>query len=342
MAEIRSYPFSRHLRSNQSTQTLLYKKGALVREGRGLALWFRPLTAAIAEVPLDDREVTFLFRGRTADFQEAVVQGVIAYRVVDAKQLAERIDFTINLERGTWNREPLEQLSGLLTQLAQEVSQNYLAQSDLVVALRQGVDALRGRLTDGLMADALLAAMGVEVTAVRVATVQPTAEMDKALQTPTRESLHQQADEATFARRAQAVDKERAIEENELANRIELARREQQLITEEGENARRRATDEADAQRIVTEAAAEKREILSRAEAQALELMEKVRVAFEGERLDAFRDLPPLVLMMLTAKEVASGLGQVEHLYLTPDILGPIVARFMSGVQNPVPVGADV
>ena len=51
---------------------------------------------------------------------------------------------------------------------------------------------------------------------MRVAAVAPTSEMEKALQQPTREAIQQDADEATFRRRALAVEKERAIAENEL------------------------------------------------------------------------------------------------------------------------------
>lgn len=340
MAEIRRYPVARHLRGDQTAQTLYFRSGRLTRSGRGLAFWYRPMTAAVAEVPLDDREVPFLFHGRTADFQQAVVQGVIAYRVADAEKLADRVDFTIDLDTGVWRRTPLEQLAGLLTQLAQELAHDYLARTELVVTLREGVDRLRARLADGLTSDALLTAMGVEVTAVRVATVQPTAEMDKALQTPTRETIQQQADEATFARRAQAVDKERAIAENELANRIELARREQQLIAQEGENAQRRATDEAEAARIATAAAAEKRRVLAGAEAGAITAMEGARVAAERDRLEAYRDLPATVLVTLAAKELAANLGKVDHLYLTPDLLGPIATRFLETARAPQPAGA--
>ena len=55
--------------------------------------------------------------------------------------------------------------------------------------------------------------MGLEVVTVRVADVSPSAELKRALQTPTFERLQQQADEATFERRALAVEKERAIAE---------------------------------------------------------------------------------------------------------------------------------
>jgi regulator of protease activity HflC (stomatin/prohibitin superfamily) len=335
MAEIHKYPMVRHLRGDQAAHTLVFRKGRLARSGRGLALWFRPLAAAIAEVPLDDREAPFLFHGRTSDFQQAIVQGVIAFRITNPQQLAERVDFTIDLDTGAWRRTPLEQLSGLLTQLAQELAHSYLAQTELVVSLREGVGRLRGRLTDALTRDQLLNEMGVEVTAVRVATVQPATDMDKALQTPTRESIQQQADQATFARRAQAVEKERAIAENELTNKVELARQEERLIAQEGENAQHRATDEAEALRIATEAAASKRQVMAAAEAAAITAMEGARVNAERDRLAAYQDLPSTVLLGMAAREVAANLGKVEHLYLTPDLLGPLAARLLDGTGGP-------
>ena len=65
--------------------------------------------------------------------------------------------------------------------------------------------------------------------------------VERALQTPTRERVQQEADRATFERRALAVERERAIAENELQNQIELARREEQLVAQRGANERRRA-----------------------------------------------------------------------------------------------------
>ena len=75
----------------------------------------------------------------------------------------------------------------------------------------------------------------------RVRSVRAEADMEKFLQTPAREQAQTEADKSTFERRALAVERERAIAENELANRIELAVREQELVTQEGTNARTRA-----------------------------------------------------------------------------------------------------
>ena len=103
------------------------------------------------------------------------------------------------------------------------------------------------------MSATLLAAV-----AVRLTNLAPTSELERALQTPTFEALQQKADEATFARRALAVEKERAIAENELATKTELARRETVLIAQEAENARDRAAGVAEARGLEAASEAER------------------------------------------------------------------------------------
>src|SRR5512139_978213 len=117
MAEIRNFGFVRHLRSEPTSHILKYRRGALQKSGRGLAFWFLPLSASIAEVPVDDRELPFLFHGRSADFQDVTAQGVVTYRVVDPVRISERVDFTLDLSSGAYTKQPLEKLSLLLTQL---------------------------------------------------------------------------------------------------------------------------------------------------------------------------------------------------------------------------------
>src|SRR4029078_8467753 len=120
MADIRRFGFVRHLRAETSSHVLYFRGDKLRRGGRGLALWFSPFAASIAEVPVDDREVTFAIHGRSADFQDVVVQGNLAYRIGDPAATAGRVDFSIDLRRGSHLRQPLEKLASALTQLAQQ------------------------------------------------------------------------------------------------------------------------------------------------------------------------------------------------------------------------------
>ena len=100
MADITSFLFVRHLRADNSAHVLRYRRGKLVKSGRGLAFWFSPMTASIAEVPVDDRELSLSVTARSSDFQDVSVQGVITYRVADPVALAERVDFTIDTRTG--------------------------------------------------------------------------------------------------------------------------------------------------------------------------------------------------------------------------------------------------
>src|SRR3712207_2496051 len=132
MATIQRFPLVRHLRSQPTYHVLRYRRGVLRREGPGLAFWFRPANTAVAEVPIDDRELPFLFRVRSADFQELVVQGVITFRVAEPAALARRVDFTLHLETGRWAQAPLEQVAGLLSQLAQLFASTELVKQDVL------------------------------------------------------------------------------------------------------------------------------------------------------------------------------------------------------------------
>ena len=316
MATIQRFPFVRHLRSEPTYHVLRYRNGDLRRDGAGLAFWFRPIATAVAEVPIDDRELPFLFRVRSADFQELAVQGVITFRVGEPQALARRVDFTLDLETGRWAQAPLEQVAGLLSQLAQQFVVDELGKQDVRAILHAGVAPIRQRIERGLRAEPALGELGIELVAVRVADVAPSAEVEKALRQPTREAIQQRADEATFQRRAMAVEKERAIAENELANRIELARREEELVARSGANDRLRATEEAATKRIAAEGRAAE-----------IELVEEARIRAERERAEIQAAQPPEVLRALALQELAGALGAVDHLTVTPDLLQPLLAK---------------
>ena len=327
MAEITTYPLLRHLRAEPTAQVLRYRRGRLARRGPGLAFWFAPHSTAVAEVPLGNQELPFVFHARSADFQQLIVQGVITFRFGDPELVARRVDFTLDLKSGNWTETPLEQVHGLLVQIAQQYVIDELLALDLRAILANGVAPIRERITSGLAAEPTLADLGVEIVAVRVAALSPAGDVEKALAQPTRETIQQQADEATFARRALAVEKERAIAENELQNRIELARREQQLVTQHGTNERRRAEEEAAARAITAKATDENKRMAATRRADAVKELETVRLEAERRRAEIESGLGTQILLALAARELAAQLGKVEHLTVTPELLTPLLGR---------------
>ena len=329
MAEITRFGLVRHLRADASSHVLLYRGDQLRRSGRGLAFWFSPFAISLAEVPVDDREVALVVHGRSADFQDVVVQGAITFRIVIPEMTAFRVDFSIDPRRGTYLRQPLERLALMLTQLAQQRAQSYLKDAALRDLITSGQDGVRLAIEEGLEEAPLLNDLGLQVVAVRISSVKPDAEVERALEAPTRERIQEEADEATFRRRAQAVEKERAIQENEMQNQIELARREQQLIEQRGQNSRREATEKAEAARIDSEAQAARARLASQAQAAGIQAVEGARTTVEKDRLEAYRTMPAGVVAALAAQELAGKLQRIEHLNITPDLLAPLLANLL-------------
>jgi regulator of protease activity HflC (stomatin/prohibitin superfamily) len=321
MADITKFWFLRHLRATPTAYIRHTAKGKSVHAGAGAAFWFLPLNAALSEIPVDDREQPLVFHARTADFQDVLVQASITYRVAEPETAAARIDFGISPETGQWRARPLEQVGDLLTQLAQQQALTVLAGMDLTAALTDGMAAVRGAVAAGLRGDERISATGLTVVDVRVVALRAEADVERALQTPVRERVQQDADRAGYERRAVAVERERAIAENEMQSKIELARREEQLVEQKGRNDRKRATEAAAAGEIEAAAAADRQRLLAAAEAEAARAVGVARAEVAAAGLAPYRELDHTLVFALAVKELAANLPEIGSLTITPDVL---------------------
>lgn len=331
MADITRRAGWRHLRSAPTAHIRHHRRGRLVHDGTGLSFWYRSLSAALSEVPVNDRELAMAFHARTADFQDVSVQSTVTYRIGEPEAAATRLDFSIDPDTGAWRGAPLEQIATLLTETAQQHALDVLARTPLAAALVDGVAAVRDRITDGLAAEPRLPATGIEVVAVRVVAIRPEPEVERALRTPAREQIQQEADRATYERRAVAVERERTIAENELASKIELARQEERLVDQRGTNARREAEESAAADSVRAEAEALRKVRLARAEAEAAREVGEARAAAQAAWLRVHGEVDAATLHALAVTRAAENLPRVEHLTLSPDVLTGLLAKLGGG-----------
>lgn len=327
MAAITTYPLVRHLRGSATSHVQHLVNGRVKHAGTGAGFWFRPLTAVLSEVPVDDRELSTVLTGRTADLQQVSATATLTFRFIEPDLAARTLDFGIDPRTGQWLATPLEQIASVLSETAAGHATRVLARLTLAEVLAHGMDEVAGAVLAGLGASDQLRSTGVTVLGCRISLFRPSPDVEKALATPARELLQQEADRATFERRALAVEREAAIGENELANQIELARREEHLVAQRGANARRAAEEEAASARIATAAEADRVERLAAANAASTRLVGQAEADSEQARLDAYRDLPEQILTGLALRELATALGNVDQLVLTPDLLSPLLAR---------------
>ncbi len=336
----------RRLRAEPNQLILHYRGGRLVTKGAGIAYWFSPLSAAIAMLPIEDCQSTFVLNEHSADFQPIKVQSTITYRIADPEKAAGRFNFSLSIDKGVWLEQPLDRLASVLAQRALPVVRKLISAQPLEAVLRQGSEQVRAALVQALTSDPEIAAMGLQLVSLVIDQIVPSAELEKALGTPMREAVQARADEAQFQRRAQAVEKERAIKENELATELELERRQQELIRKRGENALLQAQQEAasqrtqveaaiERQRLQTEAAAQQTKINAQAQAEAQQLLAAQAAAAMREQHGIWRDTPPAAATAMALGQLATKLQSIGHLNITPDLLGQSFTQLLRDQAAP-------
>ena len=74
---------------------------------------------------------------------------------------------------------------------------------------------------------------------------------------------------------------------------------------------------------IETSSQAKRAKIEAEAGANRIRELEAAKVEAEGERMKIYSELPSSVLVGLAARELAGKLNTIEHLNITPELLGP-------------------
>jgi regulator of protease activity HflC (stomatin/prohibitin superfamily) len=186
----------RHVRTNPNVHVMHYRRGAVIQSAPGVAFWVWPLSDSVVAVPTDDRDLTLVIHGRSSDYQDVAVQGILTYRTSDPERLAGRVDFSLNLESGSYVSEPIERVEVLLSQLAQEEVLRYLARTSIRELLSDGIARLREAVDAALAAAPQVPEFGLVVSSVRITGVRPDPDLEKAIEAPMRERIKQESDEA--------------------------------------------------------------------------------------------------------------------------------------------------
>lgn len=281
---------------------LQYTSGRVTREGTGLSFFYWQHNTQIVAVPTSSIEANFVFNEVTRNFQEVTLQGQFTYRIRDPKLAASLLNFAIDPRRGTHVSDDPEKLAGRISNIVQIETRKEIQRRSLEETLRDA-QTIAETVLQGLRTSDVLKGLGVELLNVYVLSTRPTPEIGKALEAEYRESLLRQADEATYARRAAAIDQERTIKEKELGSDKAIEEQRRELIVLQGDNARQEAEN--------------------RGKALELEAAYKARAA-ETE-LAVFRTLDPRTLLAVAMKEMGQNAGQIGNLTITSEILASLL-----------------
>lgn len=221
-------------------------RGNVTKEGEGISGFYMPFRTTIEMISVAASDQPFAFQEISEDNQEVILQGGFIYRIVDPKRAIGIYNFSIDPRTREYQTEDNRKLPEHVLQLVRGEARKVIQATPLEKLLVMGED-LAHRVTESLAGKDIVSQVGIDFKTLHFEAIRPKPEIAKALEATYRESLLQRADEAIYARRAQAVEKERIIKENEMRTLIEMEQKRRQLVELEGANTLQAANYKAQA-----------------------------------------------------------------------------------------------
>jgi hypothetical protein len=218
----------RFIKSQPTTHLMQFRGGRLVREGAGLSFFYYAPAATLVAVPVASHDCPFMLDLVTADFQSVTVQGQVTYRISEPRRTAAMMDFSLRPNGKDYASEDPARLADRVAQQVEVIVQQAVQALDLKQALRASALIARTAQKE-LGVQPEIAALGLEILGVSIMSVKPTPDIARALEAEAREQNLQAADDAVYTRRMSAVEKERAIRENELDTDIAVEQKKRQI-----------------------------------------------------------------------------------------------------------------
>jgi len=218
----------RFIKAQPTTYLLKYRAGAVVEEGAGLSTFYYGPATSLVAIPIGSRDAAFIFQQIARDFQTLTIQGQVTYRIGEPKKAAAMLNFTLKRDGKTYESDDPEELPQRVLGAVEVLAQQAVKDMTLKEAQRAS-DRIAEAIATGLQRRADIDALGLEILGVAVRAVKPTPETAKALEAEAREAILKTADEAIFARRNFAVERERAIRESELDTEIAVEQKKRSI-----------------------------------------------------------------------------------------------------------------
>ena len=276
----------------------------------------------------------FIFSESTRDYQTVTIQGQITYKIANPKQLADILDFTVN-GNGVYKKDDTEKLNQTIVNEAQTATSSFIHQLGLKEAIRSA-KSVEKNITEGLSASTAIQLLGIEILSINILAIKATPEMERALETETREKLQQEADEAIYTRRNFAVEQERKIKESELNTEIAVEEKNKQIAEKQAETEVQKAENELKLREMKVQAdiAVENKRKLLLEQKTANERKEADTQGYVLETtLKPYKDLDwkiltalnnntdPKFSIALAFRELAENAGKIGNLNISPDLL---------------------
>jgi regulator of protease activity HflC (stomatin/prohibitin superfamily) len=326
------------IKFDSMTYVIKFKNGKVANEGRGLSFFYYAPSTSISAIPIASNNLPFIFNETTKDYQTISIQGQITYKIGNPRQLADVLDFTVN-SNGIYKKDDTEKLNQTIVNEAQTATSSFIHQLGLKEAIRSAKTVV-SNITDGLSNSQAIKMLGIEILSINILAIRATPEMERALETETREKLQQEADQAIYERRNFAVEQERKIKESELNTEIAVEEKKKQIAEKQSESDIQRATNDRKLREMKVQAdisvenqrkqLIEQKSNNERKEAETqgyvLETTLKPYKELDWKILTALNNnADPRFNISLAFREMAENAGKIGTLNITPELLDTLL-----------------
>ncbi len=313
----------RFIKVQPTTYLLQYKSGKIVREGAGLSFFYYAPTTSIAAVPIGSQDIPFIFKEMSSDFQEIAIQGQVTYRIINPRQIAQLLNFSLDSTGKAYISDDPEKLPQRVINLIRVMIRKQLQNLSLRKALASS-DFLTDTVIGSISEAKEISSVGVEVMGFSILSITPNPDTARALEAETREQLLKEADEAIYARRNSAVEQERAIKENELKTEIAIQEKQHEMRQAD---LKFNISFEENKKQLV-ELSVENARQEAESKAYSVSAMMKALSGVDPKTLQALASLgmKPEQLIALAFQELAGRAGRIGQLNVSPDLLRELMS----------------
>jgi hypothetical protein len=278
----------------------------------------------LVAVPLASKDIPFVFREVTADFQEITLQGQITYRILDPARTALMIDFSVT-PKGDYIAEddPEELLADRLVSTLQVIARSIVQEGSLSKTLASA-DHIVNESLARLRSSEPVTLLGLDILSLSLTAIKPTPEIARALEAESRELLQMKSDQAIYLRRNASVEEERRIKESELNTLIAVENKQREI--NETRMAASIALEEQRAALIDQKVENERKDADSKAYALTTSLKPLENADWRLLMALSAKDGDPRFAISLAFQELAENAQKIGQLNVSPDLLTALMA----------------
>lgn len=328
-----------YIKADPSTHLMQYKNGVVTKQGLGTSFFYYAPSSSLVAIPINSKELPFVFRMQTQDYQEISIQGQVTYRIVNPNDAAKQLNFTINAN-GRYLSEDPDKVEERVLRSVQVSVRNQIERRKLREALTCAM-LLTTELKKDLDKVDALTSLGIAINDVALTAIVPNPETGKALEAEVRESLLRESDNAVYARRLASIEQEKSVKESELETEKAIQKKQQDLqkATLEAEREQMQQRFQINQEKITAQIEDEQQlkglvelnvaNERARADAEAYKIKVKMdayaQIDTERLKVMSMSGMGPEQLIAQAIENLTAGDNKVGNLNLSPELLQSLI-----------------